>query len=177
MTKTLTHEEKRSQIVKRIEAKRTVVERLTTKPKNLKSQVEVYRASIEEYKRKIEVLEERIEKFEASGAESQSLSEVRSEELDWMENVLIRFDKANDELTDIGGKIYAIVASDTWNPGDDIALAGAYRKSPEYLALKGRQELLSAVVDNALDDIQKIYNSRGEVSDYNAKELGTELPV
>lgn len=174
---TMTYEEKRDEIVTKIEAKRVAVEKLLAKPKSLNSQVEMYRESIEEYKRKIAALEERIAKFEASGAESQSTGEKRAEELQWMENILVRFDSALEESAKVAAQKYAMAENDSWKLGDDMALMGAYRKTPEWKALTARLDLLNAVIDNALPDVQKIYNSRGRVSVYHAQELGTDLPV
>lgn len=173
----LSEDKTRNDIISKIDSKRRSVTKLTGKPESLLSQKEVYEKAIEDHKRKIEVLEERIKQYADSAVDTRSTLESREGELEHMENILARYDVATREREEVVTRIRAIIDADPWKPGDAISSASAYRKTPEYQELTARRDLLDNVIENALPDIRKILVSRGEVSVYNAKELGTELPV
>lgn len=172
----LSEDKTRNEILSKIASKRNAVEKIASKPQSILSQKEIYERALEDHKRKIRVLEEKIEQFSTSAVETENTHQCRVSELEHMEDILSRYDAAFEERASIGKKILEIVNADTWKPGDDIASAGAYRKSPEYLELTSRRDLLDNVIENALPDVRKILVSRGEVSDYHKKELGSEIP-
>lgn len=160
----------REQIVKKIEAKRTAIAKIVSKPENIEGQIAMYRKAIADHEAKIEMLKERIEKFEAAGAESVDLHTQRQEELKHMEQILATYDVSVEERDYLSEKMTDMIEAMNWMPGDDPALRGAGRKDPKFIEIRNRKLYLDEVINAALPDVRKIYVSRGEVSTYHTRE-------
>jgi uncharacterized protein (UPF0305 family) len=94
----------------------------------------------------------------------------RQEELDHMDEILARYDKASAErekVLEVMRERIRVVPS--WMPGDDESLKGGIERDEQYTSARTREEYLNSVMKNALSDVRKIFVARGVVSEYHTK--------
>lgn len=161
--------ETREEIVSKIEAKSEAARKLELKPEGIDRQVAMYEKALADYEAKIVALKERVEKFKASSADAKATAAMRRGEAEHMEQILERYDNALAERETVQAVILEKISGDNWMPGDDPELKNSYKRDPEFIEAKKRKQDLDYVIDNALPDVRKIMNSRGEVSVYHEK--------
>lgn len=160
----------RDEIIKRIETKKGSVGKSQSKADNLKSQRQMYVDAIADHEAKIEKLKALIAQRDANAEGHVEDSGLRAGEVDHMEQILARFDKAVLERENVVAKIQDVIASHPdWLPGMDENLKGGYARDPKYKKLTARRDYLDTVIEGALPDIKKIFYSRGVVSEINEK--------
>jgi SMC interacting uncharacterized protein involved in chromosome segregation len=160
----------RKAIADKIEAKRKATGTLDTKARNLDAQIDVYSNAVLNYEEKLRKALERIEAFKVSKIAVEVEAADRQEELDHMDEILTRYDKASVEREKVLVKIRErIDAAPEWFPGMDESLRGGFERDPEYKKAVARREYLDNVLANCLSDVRKIFVSRGTVSEYNVK--------
>lgn len=164
---TVETDETRKAIVDKIESKRKATGALDTKSRNLDTQIMTYENAIVNYREKLRKAEERLESFKESKQAVVVELADREEELDHMDEILVRYDKASAESKKMADKILErIKVVPDRLPG---TTDGGFENDLEYKKAKTRQEYLSTVMSHALSDVRKIFVSRGVISDYNVK--------
>jgi len=160
-------------MVKDIEAKKSATAGKAAKPDNIAKQTETYVAKIARLKADIARLEELVaanNKFLEGATE---LSGSRLGEVEHMEEILERYDLAVAERDGLFKVIRERMdAFPDWYPGMDTALKGALDRDPEYKKAISRKLYLDDVIENAPKDMRRVYNNRGEVSDFHKKGAG-----
>lgn len=157
----------RKAIADKIEAKRNATGTLETKSRNLETQIATYENAIVNYEEKLRKAKERLESFKESKQTVTVELADRQEELDHMDEILVRYDKAAAESKKLSEKILeriAVVPDKL--PGTDN---GGFAQDAIYKKSRTRQEYLTTVMSYALSDVRKIFVSRGVISDYNVK--------
>jgi len=160
----------RDELIAKIETKKGSVDKLQVKADSLKAQREMYLAAIEEYKEKIIKLEALVIQRGENAESYDTDTEVRAGEVEHMEQILVRYDKAVDERAKTVAKIQERIETfPDWMPGMDENLRGGYLRDAQYKKLVARREYLDTVIDSALPDVKKIFYSRGVVSSIHEK--------
>ncbi len=163
-------DETRVAIESKIDAKRKATGTLVTKSRNLDGQIAQYENAIVNYEEKLQKAKERLEMFKESKLNVAVELETRQEELDHMDEILVRYDKTQKERE----KLLAIMRKrieevPSWMPGMDDSLKGGINRDPAYQKASTRLEYVDKVAVHALSDVRKIFVSRGVVSGYHER--------
>lgn len=158
-----------TQIEAKLQAKEAAKEKTQTKVDNLNGMIEVYRESIAKLEDKIKSLTSQIERYDVSRQASEEEVEVRTAEVEHMMEILERVSGAETERDELAAKMMEMIDADQWMPGDPEEDRGKLKRDPEFKRIRNRKLALDAVIDSALADVNRIYYSRGEVSEIHAK--------
>jgi chromosome segregation ATPase len=158
------------EISAKINTKRVATEKKRAKPDSLAEQIEMYEQSIKSHEEKIVKLKDLIAKREASKLVAQEELDQNLSEVEHMEEIYERYmlGIAESEVcsTIMVDRINELA---DWYPGIPEEETRKWERDPEYIEAKERQEYLNRLLPACLTDIQRIFYSRGDVSEFNVK--------
>lgn len=154
----------RKAIVDKIEAKRKATSGLDKKSVNLDTQIATYENAIVNYEEKLRKAKERLEMFKESKRGIVVEQGNRQEELDHMDEILVRYDKAKAEKDKLVATIMDLIENGSDVVDESGVPRSGFARDPRYIKAVKRRDQLDNIVDNALSDVRKIFVSRGVVS-------------
>jgi hypothetical protein len=154
----------REHILSKITAKTNATKKIQTKVENLDSQIDIYANAIENTKLKLASQQERLAQFEESKSSLQSEEASRQEEIDWMGEILERYDLAYEEGERLGEYMRKRIEGDVFIPGSEKS---SLEDDAEFQKVRKRKLYLNDLMEACKADVNKIMVSRGQVSDYN----------
>jgi len=162
--------EMREEIVAKLAAKKVAVEKKLSKPKNKIAQRQMYVDAIAEHEKKIEKLQALIAKIDESSEDLNVEISLRESEVEHMEEILSRFDRGMKEREEcVATMKRRIDALTMWTPENPVSVKDNMKTDKEYLKAFARREYLDRMLPECVVDVQRIFYSRGDISEFNVK--------